>query len=274
MDQYAVVGNPISQSKSPLIHSLFAQQTEQVLSYTTLEAPLGGFEKTVTQFRVRGAKGLNITAPFKLEAYAYANDLTAQAKAAGAINCIKFDGATIYGDNFDGVGLVRDITHNLRTLITQKRVLLLGAGGAARGALLPLLAQKPSAVIICNRSTNHAVDVATLALPDQNTQVNICDYANLLAVGSFDLVIHATSAGLHGQTLELPKSIFKPSALAYDLTYGKGMTSFLKQAQAAGVAKLADGVGMLVEQAAEAFSWWRGVRPQTAQVIEKLRVPL
>ncbi len=269
-----MVGNPISQSKSPQIHSLFAKQTGQVLSYTTLEAPLGGFEKTVTHFRDSGAKGINITAPFKLDAFAYATHLTEGAKAAGAINCIKFEGSTSYGDNFDGVGLVRDITHNLGTAIKHQRVLILGAGGATRGALLPLLAHNPAAVVICNRSTEHAVQVASLAVTNPNIQIHICDYANLQAAGSFDVVIHATSASLHGQTLALPGAIFKQSALAYDLTYGKGMTWFLQQAQRAGAAKLADGVGMLVEQAAEAFSWWRGVRPQTQEVIKLLTVPL
>lgn len=272
MDQYAVVGNPISQSKSPKIHSEFAKQTDQRLSYGTIEVPQGAFVKTIDSFRAQGAKGLNITAPCKLDGYAYATDLSEQAKAAGAINCIKFADGKIYGQNFDGTGLVKDIISNLKAPIAGKRVLILGAGGAARGALLPLLQEKPAELIICNRSEEHAVAVASLA--PAGAVVRICDYRSLLATGSFDIVLNATSVALFGQSLDLPASIFKSSSLAYELSYGKGKTNFLKQAEAAGVKQLADGVGMLVEQAAEAFNWWRGVRPQTAQVIEMLRVPL
>jgi shikimate dehydrogenase len=272
MDQYAVVGNPISQSKSPKIHSEFAKQTGQRLTYSTIEVPAGAFVKTIEAFRAAGARGINITAPCKLDAYSYATDLTDQARAAGAINCIKFADGKIYGQNFDGTGLVRDITNNVKSPIAGKRVLLLGAGGAARGALLPLLDQKPAQLIICNRSEENAVAVASLA--PAGSPVGICDYDSLLATGHFDIVLNATSVALHGLSLKLPTVIFTPVTLAYEMSYGKGKTDFLKQAEAAGAGHLADGVGMLVEQAAQAFEWWRGVRPNTASVIEMLRVPL
>ncbi len=271
MDQYAVIGNPIAQSQSPLIHGLFAKQTQQSMQYRAIEAPIGGFAQTVNHLRSTGIRGLNITAPFKLDAFAYATELTPRARAAGAINCIRFDGAAIHGDNFDGIGLVRDIVDNLASPIAGKRVLLLGAGGAARGALLPLLDQMPAQLMVCNRNLDRAAEVAALA---GRVSVSVCDYHTLPTIGAFDLIIHATSASLHGQILALPESIFKLSSLAYEMSYGKGKTTFLRQAQMAGAVQLADGVGMLVEQAAEAFCWWRGVRPLTKAVIDQLRVPL
>jgi shikimate dehydrogenase len=272
MDQYAVIGNPIAQSKSPVIHTLFAQQTQQLMIYTSLLATADSFVQVTDQFRATGARGMNITAPFKLNAYAYVAQLTDRARAAGAINCIKFDGRASIGENFDGDGLVRDITDNLNTNLQGKSILLLGAGGAARGAIHPLLEQKPDRLTVCNRTATHAVAVTQLARA--NSAVDICEYRDLTKLGSFDVIIHATSASLHGQSLPLPASVFKADTLAYDLTYGKGLTPFLRQANQAGVTQLADGVGMLVEQAALAFTWWRGIKPSTREVIEQIRVPL
>jgi shikimate dehydrogenase len=272
-DRYAVIGNPIGFSKSPLIHGTFARMTGQDLVYEAIEGPLNGFSERVDQFRTEGAKGLNITAPFKLDAFAYANELSESAKRAGAANCLKFDGDRIIAENFDGIGLVRDITVNLAVKVAGRRVLMLGAGGAARGALLPFLRQEPTELVLVNRTLSKAV-----ALAEEFAGCGpliVSGYAELahLAEG-YDVVVNATSASLRGEMPLLPSNVFRGAELAYELAYGKGMTPFLQAARAEGVAKLADGVGMLVEQAAEAFVWWRGVRPSTAEVIAKLTVPL
>jgi len=272
-DRYAVIGNPIGFSKSPLIHGTFARMTGQDLVYEAIEGPLNGFSERVDQFRTEGAKGLNITAQFKLDAFGYANELSKSAKRAGAANCLKFDGDRIIAENFDGIGLVRDITVNLGVKVAGRRVLMLGAGGAARGALLPFLRQEPSELVLVNRTLSKAV-----ALAEEFAGCGpliVSGYAELadLAEG-YDVVINATSASLRGEMPPLPSNVFRGAELAYELAYGKGLTPFLQAARAEGVAKLADGVGMLVEQAAEAFVWWRGVRPSTAQVIAELTVPL
>ncbi|MGY4349769.1 shikimate dehydrogenase [Bradyrhizobium sp. GM7.3] len=272
-DRYAVIGNPIGFSKSPLIHGTFARMTGQDLVYEAIEGPIDGFSGRVDQFRTEGAKGLNITAPFKLDALAYANELSESARRAGAANCLKFDGDRIIAENFDGVGLVRDITANLGVKMVGRRVLMLGAGGAARGALLPFLHQQPSELVLVNRTLSKAV-----ALAEEFAGCGpliVSGYAELadLAEG-YDVVVNATSASLRGEMPPLPSNVLHGAELAYELAYGKGLTPFLQAARAEGVAKLADGVGMLVEQAAEAFVWWRGVRPSTAQVIAELTVPL
>ena len=273
-DRYAVIGNPIEQSKSPLIHSAFAQVTGQDIEYTKLLAPLDGFAQAVDAFRAAGGLGMNVTAPFKLDAFAYATDLAPGAKMAGAVNAIKFEGDKVYAENFDGVGLVRDLVHNLRCAVQGRRVLILGAGGATRGALMPLLAQAPGEVVIVNRTVAKARELAELAQQHQTGRVPVQGLGYSDVTGAFDLVLNATSASLTAELPPLPASVFAPGCLAYDLTYGKGLTPFLKLAQQAGVARLADGVGMLAEQAAEAFEWWRGVRPDTAAVIERITVPV
>jgi shikimate dehydrogenase len=272
-DRYAVIGNPIGFTKSPLIHGAFAKMTGQDLVYEAIEGPLGGFAGRVDQFRAEGAKGLNITAPFKLDAFVYATELLESAKRAGAANCLKFEDGRIIAENFDGVGLVRDITVNLGVTLKGRRVLMLGAGGAARGALLPFLREEPSELVIVNRTLSKAV-----ALAEEVAGCGpliVCGYSELahLAEG-YDVVVNATSASLRGEMPPLPSNVFSGAELAYELAYGKGPTPFLKSARAEGVAMLADGVGMLVEQAAEAFAWWRGVRPSTADVIAELTVPL
>lgn len=270
-DRYAVIGNPIAFSKSPLIHSSFAQATGQDLDYSKIEGPLGQFAATVDAFRAQGGRGLNITAPFKLDAFAYATEHSPAAQLAGAANAMKFDGERVLAENFDGVGLVRDVVHNLGQPLRGKRVLVLGAGGAARGALLPFLAEQPAELVIANRSLDKAQALAGIG--SQHGQVNASNLQDLHGQ-RFDLVFNATSASLHGELPPVPVSVFADCALAYELAYGKGLTPFLRLAQGAGVAQLADGVGMLAEQAAEAFAWWRGVRPQTRAVIEQLTVPL
>jgi shikimate dehydrogenase len=272
-DRYAVIGNPIHQSKSPLIHGMFAQASGQDMDYTALEGPLGGFAGAVDAFRAAGGRGLNITAPFKLDAFAYATERSERAQLAGAANAMKFEGERVLAENFDGVGLVRDVVHNLKTPLKGKRVLLLGAGGAARGALLPFLAEGPAELVIANRSLDKAQELARIGLASGASGVRGCTYPDL-AGQTFDVVFNATSASLSAELPPVPASVFAPGALAYELAYGKGLTPFLRLAQSAGVQQLADGVGMLAEQAAEAFEWWRGVRPDTRAVIDKLTVPL
>lgn len=275
IDRYAVIGNPISHSKSPLIHTGFAHDSGQAMSYTTLEGPLGQFAATVNQFRAEGGKGLNVTVPFKLDACAYATDLADSARSAGAANALKFEGDRCYAENFDGVGLVRDITHNLGHALRGQRVLLLGAGGATRGAVLPILQQGPARLFIANRTVAKAQDlVAEFLAHGASTVLEGGGYGDLGAAEVFDVVINATSASLGAELPPLPASAFATNGLAYDMVYGKGLTPFLQLAQHSGVAHLADGVGMLVEQAAEAFAWWRGVRPETRCMIERISVPL
>ncbi len=274
-DRYAVIGNPIEQSKSPLIHMAFAQVSGQDMDYGKLLAPLGGFAASVDAFRAAGGKGMNVTAPFKLDAFAYATDLAPSAQMAGAVNAMKFEGERVYAENFDGVGLVRDVVHNLGCPLRGKRVLVLGAGGATRGALLPMLAEQPAELVIVNRTVAKAQALAELARQHQSGSAPVrgTGYDGLDGQ-AFDVVFNATSASLTAEMPPLPESAFAAGALAYELAYGKGLTPFLKLAQQAGVTRLHDGVGMLAEQAAEAFAWWRGVRPDTRGVIAQLTVPL
>lgn len=270
-DRYAVIGNPIGHSKSPLIHGSFARQTRQDVSYTAMEASIDGFEAVVRAFRDGGGLGLNVTAPFKLRAFDLATDRLERARLAGATNAIKFEGDRIVADNFDGVGLVTDIQRNRGVALSGRRVLLLGAGGAARGALLPFLMQGPAALVVVNRTVEKAVALARAF--GSAGPVSACGYRDL-AGERFDVVVNATSASLRAELPPVPADVLVGATLAYELAYGKGLTPFLRLAQNAGVPRLADGVGMLVEQAAEAFAWWRGVRPETAALITQLTVPL
>lgn len=265
-DRYAVFGNPISHSKSPLIHAAFARQTGQDVAYEALLAPLDGFVQAVDAFRAAGARGANVTVPFKLEAFKYATELTERARLAEAVNTFRFDGANVLGDNTDGAGLVRDITGNLGVDIRGKRVLLMGAGGAARGVILPILREGPSVLFIANRTADKALALAAQFAPYGPVQGGGYE---ALSGRVFDLVANATSSGLSDELPPLPEGVFAPGALAYDMMYGKE-TPFMAFARARG-ARVADGLGMLVEQAAEAFCVWRGVRPATAPVIESLR---
>jgi shikimate dehydrogenase len=274
-DHYAVIGNPISHTKSPLIHGLFAQETRQDMQYTAIEGPVepeAAFADVVRRFAAGGGKGMNVTAPFKLKAFAMADERSERATLAGAANALKFEDGRILADNFDGIGLVRDIEANLGLPMSGKRVLMLGAGGAARGALLPFLQAMPAETVIANRDVAKAQALA--AQVAERGPVVACGYAELVAMGRFDLVVNATSASLSGDLPPVPPSIFRPEGMAYELAYGKGLTPFLRLARNAGVRNIADGVGMLVEQAAEAFAWWRGVRPETGPVIDRLTVPL
>lgn len=275
-DQYAVIGNPIAHSKSPLIHSEFARQTGQQMSYVTRLAPLDGFVNSVRKFIAQGGKGMNVTVPFKLEAYALATQLTPRAKSAQAVNTLKFlPGGRILGDNTDGAGLVRDLTHNLNVSLMGKRILLLGAGGAAQGVILPLLGEKPATLTIANRTASKASALSEMFEKKQEkTRLIGVGFSKLEGKRAFDLVINATSSSLSQEAPPLPEGIYTPSAVAYDMMYGKGLTPFLRDARNKGAAHLADGVGMLVEQAAESFTLWRGVRPATESVLKQLRIPL
>jgi shikimate dehydrogenase len=267
-DRYAVFGNPISHSQSPRIHALFAAQTGQEMSYEALLAPVEGFVTAVQLFIQAGGKGANVTVPFKEEAFRLAQTLTPRAQAAGAVNTLTFDGDSITGDNTDGAGLVRDLKANLGFDLAGKRILLLGAGGAARGVILPLLQEQPSLLTIANRTEEKAF---RLALEFSGRAANLpeaCGFGQL-AGKSFDLVINATSTGLSEIALPLPPNLFAPRGLAYEMVYGR-QTQFMKQARAE-ACRVADGLGMLVEQAAEAFHLWRGVRPATAPVLAALR---
>lgn len=269
-DQYGVMGNPITHSKSPQIHTLFAQQTHQHLAYSAIHVDLGGFAQAVGNFDASGGKGLNITVPFKQEAYALVDEHSARAERAGAVNTIKFEKNRRYGDNTDGVGLVNDLTQNHRIEMRGKRILLMGAGGAARGVLAPLLECSPAQLVIANRTPDKAVELAA-AFADMG-KVRGCGYHEL-DDQRFDIVINATAASLQGELPPLPETLLADNAVCYDMMYGK-LTPFMEWARAHGAAQVLDGLGMLVEQAAESFYLWRGVRPQTAPVIALLRSEL
>jgi len=268
-DRYVVFGNPIAHSKSPAIHTRYAAQTKQDLVYESVLAPLDGFAAAVATFVSLGGKGANVTVPFKLEAHVLATHLTERAKAAGAVNTLKFDGDVILGDNTDGFGLVTDIVRNAGVNLNGKRVLLLGAGGAGRGVILPLLAEQPAELIVANRTSSKAV--ALVQQFAQHGNIHAADFDSLQ--GSFDVVINATSASLSADMPPIAPSILGKHTLAYDMMYGKEPTIFMRFAQQHG-ATVRDGLGMLVEQAAESFFVWRGVRPDTAQVFAELRAKL
>jgi shikimate dehydrogenase len=265
-DQYAVIGNPVAHSKSPQIHAEFARQTGQDLSYERLLAPTDAFVETADAFRARGGRGLNVTLPFKGEAFRYATRLSPRARAAQAVNTLKFEDQAIFGDNTDGAGLVNDLARNLGCAIGGRRVLLLGACGAARGVIKPLQEQQPSQLVLANRTLGKAQELAQTLGGDLEAGT----YA-ALAGRQFDLVINATSASLAGELPPLPQGVFAPGALAYDMMYGRGETAFLAFARGEGAAQFADGLGMLVEQAAESFFIWCGLRPDTAPVLKLLR---
>ena len=267
-DRYAVVGNPVAHSLSPEIHAAFARQTGADIEYTRLLAPADGFADCIRAFRAEGGRGANVTLPFKLEAWQLATRRSERAEQAQAANTLRFDGDEIFGDNTDGAGLTRDIEANCGFAIAGKRVLLLGAGGAARGVLLPLIECKPAVLVIANRTFDKARELAQHFGRWGNCVARRYDE---LAADAFDLVINATSASVAGELPPLPPGIFAPGALAYDMMYGAKAAPFLAYAQAHDAARAVDGLGMLVEQAAESFFVWRDVRPQTAPVIAALR---
>jgi len=262
-DRYAVIGNPVAHSTSPSIHAEFARQTRQDLEYLRIEAPLAGFAHAVDEFRAAGGRGANVTLPFKDQAYRYCESaVTERARVASAVNTLVFENGKVRGDNTDGAGLLRDITINLGRALAGKNVLLMGAGGAAQGVLGPLLGAQPLRLVIANRTAERARKLA------QRFGVAGGGYGDLRGA-QFDLLINATAAGLAGEAPPLPPDSFAPGALGYEMVYGRD-TPFLAMARAAG-AQACDGSGMLVEQAAESFLLWRGVRPVTAALLATLR---
>ncbi|MBK9244666.1 MAG: shikimate dehydrogenase [Burkholderiales bacterium] len=263
-DKYAVVGNPIAHSKSPEIHRLFAQQTRQSISYERLEAPLDGFEEFALGLREAGYQGLNVTIPFKLDAAKLADRLTPRARLAGAVNTLKFDGDAITGDNTDGIGFVRDVTQRLKFRIQDSSILVLGAGGGVRGLIGSLLEEKPKWIAVANRTHDRAQELAdefgVLALSFDEVPAE-----------HFDLVINGTATSLSHTTPPIDAETFDDCMLAYDLLYAPAPTPFMQLASRGGARKVSDGLGMLIEQAAESFHLWRGVSPDTAPVFKELR---
>lgn len=268
LDQYAVIGNPISHSQSPRIHAIFAQQTSQSMEYSAILAPLDRFKITVMQFIRQSGRGMNVTVPFKLEAYQIATRLTERASLAQAVNTLKFENNEILGDNTDGIGLIHDITRNLTVDLAAKCILLIGAGGASRGVIMPLLQQKPSRLVIANRTFEKAKTLQQQFKCYGN--ITACNFDNL-SNQVFDIVINATSASLQNTFPDIPPCVFAEDSLAYDMMYHAEPTAFLRFAQQCGVSRLADGIGMLVEQAAESFYVWRNVHPETQPVIAILK---
>ncbi|WP_318523405.1 shikimate dehydrogenase [Photobacterium leiognathi] len=268
MDKYVVFGNPIGQSKSPFIHTLFARQTSQQMTYTSQLVALDGFVQAADAFFNDGGKGCNITVPFKEQAYQYATTLTERARLAGAVNTLKkLDDGGVLGDNTDGEGLVQDLI-NQQVVLQDQRILLLGAGGAARGVILPLLAQQPKQLVIANRTLSKAQQLAEL----------FSSYGNVVALEqaeledqTFDVIINSTSASLSGDVPAIPSKVIGANTTCYDMVYGSAITSFNRWAKEHGAIKTLDGLGMLVGQAAESFMLWRGLRPGAKQVQRELR---
>jgi shikimate dehydrogenase len=269
-DRYALFGNPLGHTKSPFIHGEFARQLGEDISYEPIEAPVDGFAAAVRGFVDAGGLGFNVTVPFKVEAAELADEAREAVVLCGASNCVKVEDGRLIAENFDGVGLVRDIVENLGVALKGRRVLFAGAGGATRGAILPFLEAGVGEIVIANRTVSKAEDICDMLGPRGSVQA--CGYEAI--TGGFDIVLNSTSASLSGAALPIPPAAFGGALLAYDLAYGKGKTPFLALAEQAGAARLADGVGMLVEQAAEAFAWWRGHRPDTAALIEAMTIPL
>ncbi len=270
IDLYAVVGNPIEHSLSPIIHTQFAEQSQQNIKYSTHLAKISQFNQHLFLLKKQGFKGLNITVPFKIDAYNVCDELSPRAQDAKAVNTLFLrDDDTIAGDNTDGVGLVRDLMHNYQILLKNRKVLILGAGGAVRGALGPLLVQSPSLLMVANRT----VEKAEALVNDfkEIGKIEACGYDDLNNE-QFDLIINGTSAGLTGEIPPIPTTILGPNSICYDMVYNRNKdTAFVTWAKENGVSQAYDGLGMLVEQAAEAFSLWRGIKPETAPVINHLR---
>jgi len=269
MDRYAVMGNPVAHSKSPRIHTLFAEQTNQQLRYDAILVEKDTFREAVADFQQQGGKGLNITVPFKEEAWALAATRSDRAERAGAVNTLVLDeGGSHFGDNTDGAGLVRDLLHNHGAALKNKRLLLVGAGGAARGVIEPLLEESPALLVIANRTAEKAVGLARL----------FCELGHTEGCGlddvdgqPFDIIINATAASLSGKVPALPESVVTAESWCYDMMYADRPTAFMGWAQQLGAARCMDGLGMLVEQAAESFCLWRNVRPDTRPVINAIR---
>nr|CAA6801496.1 MAG: Shikimate 5-dehydrogenase I alpha (EC [uncultured Thiotrichaceae bacterium] len=266
--RFAVIGQPISHSKSPRIHRQFAQLSGVTLSYEAIEAPVDGFNETIDRLRGAGWGGCNVTMPFKEQAWQMADERSVFAERAGAVNTLVFrDDGSIYGDTTDGSGLVRDLTHNLQFELKDKRILLLGAGGAVRGVLEPLLAEQPASLFVANRTASKAI-----ALAEDFTDAGVIRGGGFDDIeGQFDLIINGTATGLKGGMLLLPDDCLVEGGGCYDLTYSDADTAFMSWGREHNAGQVSDGLGMLVEQAADAFHIWHAVRPETATVLADLR---
>jgi shikimate dehydrogenase len=269
VDRYGVMGYPVSHSRSPVIHRLFALQTRQNLQYELLQVEPGRLAAAITAFAEAGGKGLNITVPHKSAAAELVDQLSERATAAGAVNTLAFQDGEIFGDNTDGSGLMRDLTRNLKLDVRDANILVLGAGGATRGILGPLLAARPQLVTVANRTLSKAQELAERF--SSSGAIAACRFKDVTA-GGYDLVINATSAGLKGETPPYPESAITPATFCYDLSYGLTPTPFSRWAASHGARRSVMGWGMLVEQAAESFHLWRGVRPDTAPVLNQIAV--
>ncbi len=268
-DKYGVIGNPINHSKSPKIHTLFAQQTGQDISYEAIFSEVEAFTTTIRAFQTSGGKGMNVTVPFKEEAWNLADNLSDRAQLAGAVNTLIFNNdGSITGDNTDGAGLVADITQNLKTELANKKVLVLGAGGAVRGVLLPIIKEAPNEITIANRTVAKAIDLA--ATFASKTDIHACGYDQLDGK-QFDVIINGTSAGLNGEVPPIPASVISTNCCCYDMVYSDEPTAFVKWALDGGAAIASDGLGMLVGQAAESFCIWRDVMPDTKAIMKSIR---
>ena len=266
-DRYGLVGQPVEHSRSPLIHTVFARQTGQRMTYELIEAEPSEFETAVRGFGAAGGKGLNITVPYKEAAFALCRENSEAATVAGAVNTITMLAGALRGDNTDGIGFIRDVTVNLRQPLAGASVLVLGAGGAARGILGPLLNEKPARLLIANRTKQRADDlVARFAAPE----LTACTFAELADQAPFDVLVNATSAGLKGEAPPFPASLVGADTFCYDFVYGTGDTPFVAWAKSHGAARAVHGWGMLVEQAAESFLIWRGVRPDTKPLLQQV----
>lgn len=268
-DLYGVMGNPIGHSKSPFIHAQFARQTKQNMEYHAIQVDPGGFDQAVGNFQANGGKGLNITVPFKQEAWLLVDQRSPAAETAGAVNTISMDNSgNLLGDNTDGIGLVTDLIHNLKLELKQTQILVLGAGGAVRGVLAPLLAQNPSLLVVANRTREKAKKLAELFQTYGPIQASGFDD---IPRKTYDLIINGTAASLHASVPAIPGDIIGENSLCYDMMYAKEPTVFMRWCAEQGSLRQSDGLGMLVEQAAESFFIWRGVRPQTQAVMDAIR---
>ena len=269
MDNYLVFGNPIAQSKSPLIHQMFAEQTQQAITYTKSQPEEAEFKASVATFINNGGKGANVTAPFKEQAMQLCEHLTERANMAGAVNTLSFRDGKVYGDNTDGIGLVNDLK-NHQVQLTNKSILLMGAGGAARGVILPLLAENPARIVIVNRTVEKAELLATRFNDEKLSAIGYSETAET----TFDVIINATSASLSANLPDLSPKCITEKTVCYDMVYGAELSLFLTWCAKHKARQVIDGLGMLVGQAAESFYIWRKVRPEQTQVLAKLRSQL
>ena len=267
-DRYALIGHPVGHSRSPLIHGLFARQTGQKLTYELIDAEPPSFATAVRGFGAAGGRGLNVTVPHKEAAFELADEVSEAASKAHAVNTLSFNGTSLRGDNTDGVGFLRDVTINQRQPIAARTVLILGAGGAARGIVGPLLEAQPRELVLANRTLERAVQV--IELFREHGPIKAIPFSGLDELAPFDIVINATSAGLKGNAPPFPGTLIGPHTFCYDLVYSQNDTPFVAWARGHGAGRALRGWGMLVEQAAESFLIWRGVRPNTAPILKQL----